>query len=58
MLAFVGQTQPRHPEVDPALVGEIRQAEAGASPAPVFVERTLTIERYHRAADVRADRAP
>jgi glycosyltransferase involved in cell wall biosynthesis len=52
VLVFIGQTRLPHPEVDPALVVEIRRDAQEVSPRPVFVERTLEIEAYYRAADL------
>jgi glycosyltransferase involved in cell wall biosynthesis len=51
VVLFIGQTQLPHPEIDPTLVWEIRSEARGLSP-PLFVERTLEIENYYRAADV------
>lgn len=53
-LVFVGATRSRYYEVDPALAQNI-QAEAqrlGVEKQVVFVEVTLEIEKYYRAANV------
>ncbi len=52
MTLFIGQTRLPHPEVDPTLVEEIRHEGRDVSPPPLFVERTLEIECYYRAADL------
>jgi glycosyltransferase involved in cell wall biosynthesis len=48
---FIGQTRRPHPEVAPTLVEEIRREGRDVSP-PVYVELTLEIECYYRAADL------
>jgi glycosyltransferase involved in cell wall biosynthesis len=52
-LVFVGATQSRYHEVDPALAPTIRAAAraAGVEERLRFVERTDEIERYYRAVD-------
>jgi glycosyltransferase involved in cell wall biosynthesis len=54
LLVFVGATESRYLEVDPAIAIEIRRkAEAdGHLDAVRFVPPTLAIEKYFRAADV------
>lgn len=53
-LVFVGATQPRGYEVDPALGPEIhaRIKALSADRDAVFIERTHRIDQYYRAADV------
>jgi glycosyltransferase involved in cell wall biosynthesis len=54
VLVFVGATKSRYHEVDHALVERIQtQAAArGVASRVHFVESTLQIERFHRAADI------
>jgi glycosyltransferase involved in cell wall biosynthesis len=53
-LVFVGATESRYKEVDPAIAEQIRRkVEAnGQRQAVRFVAPTLAIEKYYRAADV------
>ena len=52
-VVFVGATRSRYYEVDPTVVDEIRQEarESGIEKDLHFVERTLEIDQYYRAAD-------
>lgn len=53
-LVFVGATRSRYYEVDPQLVDAIkrRARDLGLEDRVVFVEKTLEIEQYYRAADI------
>jgi glycosyltransferase involved in cell wall biosynthesis len=51
-LLFVGKTSLPHPEVDPRIVSDIRQHANEIGANPIFVERTLEIEKYYQVADV------
>src|SRR5262249_46226558 len=54
MMVFVGATRAEHAEIDAQLAERIRTAarERGLEPRIRFVESTLQIEDYYRAADL------
>lgn len=53
-LVFVGATRSRYYEVDPRLADAVkrRARDLGLEDRVVFVEKTLEIEQYYRAADI------